>query len=574
MALAAIWTQLLKVERVGRQDNFFALGGHSLLAVRATAASSRIGIEISITDLFTHPTIESLARKAISACAAADQAIPIRKDGTQPPLYFTHCGYGELLYIYALLPYLDANIPIYALPAPSPGKPQLQTVEGMASRMVQMINSVQPNGPYRIPGWSFGGMLAYEITMQLIGSDQEVGFLGMLDTYYPLGIGDFSRNTNLDTEENEQLLLLIQYLAYLEGKPISVHRLKSSMTTLDFPAFVQKCRHVLLMPEALRDYAPGANWELLARIRSFETAANRYVAQPLPVPVHFFTAREAVRPGLAGGWNAVVPRTLLRVFDIAGNHQSMLKSPNVESLGEMLSRQIRNAIGERPAIQSVEKRELPFITLHPGRGQTGEGLFCVPGAGATVISLFELAASLSTPWPIFGLQTRGVDGLAIPHTTVSAASQFYMRIMDEVFPKGRIHLLGHSFGGWVALDMAQRLLDAGREVASLSILDSESPDSSQSPVPESTGRTYLWRWLNLSRCLSGIQSTSLGKKLIQKAKSLKSNFCTSAWSKRVSCTAALIQRCHWLGAQFCCIKAHPLCTRQALPGPRTTGVRK
>ncbi|MBV9032963.1 MAG: alpha/beta fold hydrolase, partial [Acidobacteriaceae bacterium] len=106
-------------------------------------------------------------------------------------------------------------------------------------------------------------------------------------------------------------------------------------------------------------------------------------------------------------------------------------------------------------------------------------IFCVPGAGASVISFEELARALGREWPIYGLQPRGIDGRLIPHSTVSSAAESYVRAITQVQPEGPVHLLGHSFGGWVVFEMAQRLRAAGRTVVSLTIIDSEVPDGDQ-----------------------------------------------------------------------------------------------
>src|SRR6266498_4886049 len=73
------------------------------------------------------------------------------------------------------------------LPAIGAGEAQLHTIEGMAERFIRMMHAVQPAGPYRIAGWSFGGMLAYEIATQLIARDEAVEFLGLLDTTFVAG---------------------------------------------------------------------------------------------------------------------------------------------------------------------------------------------------------------------------------------------------------------------------------------------------------------------------------------------------------------------------------------------------
>lgn len=103
-------------------------------------------------------------------------------------------------------------------------------------------------------------------------------------------------------------------------------------------------------------------------------------------------------------------------------------------------------------------------------------------------SFSELAASVDAPWPVYGFQPRGLAPDTVPHATVEAAAEWYLAELDRVHPVGPVHLLGHSFGGWIAFEMARRLLDAGRAVGSLTLLDSEPPDEAGSPLREYDGR--------------------------------------------------------------------------------------
>lgn len=103
-------------------------------------------------------------------------------------------------------------------------------------------------------------------------------------------------------------------------------------------------------------------------------------------------------------------------------------------------------------------------------------LFCVPGAGTSVTSFVELTGCVDPSWPVHGLQPRGMDGSAVPHTTVAAAGEDDPRAVNQACPEGPVYLLGHSLGGWVAFEMALRLREAGRPVASLTILGSDVPD--------------------------------------------------------------------------------------------------
>jgi hypothetical protein len=159
--LAAIWAETLRLDQVNRHDDFFRLGGHSLLTLRVVTLLQQRGI-ITVADIFANPTIASLAAKLKTRerLDSADIAIQINSGSADRPLFLSHCGNGELLYASALAPYIDRNIPLYGLPAVPADQAQPETIEEMATRMVRMIRSVQPAGPYRIAGWSGGGTIA------------------------------------------------------------------------------------------------------------------------------------------------------------------------------------------------------------------------------------------------------------------------------------------------------------------------------------------------------------------------------------------------------------------------------
>jgi arthrofactin-type cyclic lipopeptide synthetase C len=172
------------------------------------------------------------------------------------------------------------------------------------------------------------------------------------------------------------------------------------------------------------------------------------------------------------------------VIPVPGTHLSMMQPPNAAALGEALSRALGGAGEGAPPPSSGAGS--PLVTLQGGAAGAAP-LFCVPGAGSGVTSVVDLLMALDPSVPVHGLQPRGVDGEAPPHTTVQAAAEHYLRALHEACPAGPVHLLGHSFGGWVALEMALRLHAAGRPVASLTILDSEVPDDSDAVVREYGG---------------------------------------------------------------------------------------
>jgi thioesterase domain-containing protein len=102
-------------------------------------------------------------------------------------------------------------------------------------------------------------------------------------------------------------------------------------------------------------------------------------------------------------------------------------------------------------------------------------VFVVPGAGASVTSFMALAAVLRSEIPIHGLQPRGLDGEHVPHSSVEAAAISYLRAVKEAQPTGPYRFVGHSFGGWVAFEMALQMQQAGEIVEPIVVIDSDAP---------------------------------------------------------------------------------------------------
>ena len=180
--LAKMWIELLSVEKVGIQDNFFDLGGHSLLAIRLiNQIEKRLGKSLSLASLFQSPTVESLARnlQEVRKTEQHSSLVPFQMSGSKPPL-FLHGASFELSR------YLGKDQPIYGLePHGQDGRRAPDSVEEMASDCLRQIRSIQPEGPYFIGGFSFGGLVAFEMAQQLLREGQEVRRLILIDPTAP-----------------------------------------------------------------------------------------------------------------------------------------------------------------------------------------------------------------------------------------------------------------------------------------------------------------------------------------------------------------------------------------------------
>ncbi|WP_425296241.1 amino acid adenylation domain-containing protein [Nocardia asiatica] len=192
-AVAAAFAAVLGAERFGMDDNFFEHGGNSLLAAKLTLRlSSGLGTRIPVMRVFTAPTpaelVADLARRASGAVeteAAFDMLLPLRPGGSAAPLFCVHPVSGISWSYAGLAAYLDPDRPIYGLQTPVLAGDEVLpgSIEEWARRYVALIRSKQPTGPYHLLGWSFGGVIAHEMAVQLRRAGEEVGTLAVMDSY-------------------------------------------------------------------------------------------------------------------------------------------------------------------------------------------------------------------------------------------------------------------------------------------------------------------------------------------------------------------------------------------------------
>ncbi|MFI5916405.1 alpha/beta fold hydrolase, partial [Dactylosporangium sp. NPDC051541] len=173
--LAEIWADVLGVDRVGVHDNFFELGGHSLLAIQVVARLRAVGREISVGDLFDHPTVDGLA-PLIGARAEAwrtRSAVEIRRGTGGATIFFVHSGTGNVTDYSALAAHLGDEHRVLGLQARGlvDEEAPLTTVEEMARAYLEEVRHIQPEGPYLFAGWSMGGYVALEMARQAGGAD-------------------------------------------------------------------------------------------------------------------------------------------------------------------------------------------------------------------------------------------------------------------------------------------------------------------------------------------------------------------------------------------------------------------
>ncbi|WP_434702311.1 amino acid adenylation domain-containing protein [Pseudomonas sp. Z1-12] len=333
--LAAIWQELLEVEIIGRHDDFFALGGHSLLVVRMTARlRALLGIEVPVNVIFQHPTLIQLAGQIAQPDRPAVIALQPGTAG-QTPLFCLHQPAGGVHHYLPMVAGLSQEIPVYGIALPESLRDQ--DLVALANAYVPQIRQIQAQGPYRLGGWSMGGLLALELARQLEALGQTVEWLGLFDSTFHAEDETLAWDALYATVQQELSSDSRERLATLA--PESLIQLRTATAKLDR---VAQLRFTLLQWTPANGLSLNAPLAYVEQVLDVMADARRWVngysVPSVQATLHLWWAEQTLveRPALPAQWDAISQRTCHH--QVAADHDTILGQPAFhEQLNESLA---------------------------------------------------------------------------------------------------------------------------------------------------------------------------------------------------------------------------------------------
>ena len=178
-----------------------------------------------------------------------------------------------------------------------------------------------------------------------------------------------------------------------------------------------------------------------------------------------------------GGHSLLAVRLFAQLEDRLGVFlplATLFEVSTIEGLGALIRRGTRPASGRS------------LVAIQPTGSRPP--LFVIPGVSGSVLGYHTLARLLGPDQPIYGLQSRGLDGTVAPLTQIEDIAASYITEIRDVRPDGPYHLVGLCMGGVVAYEMAQQLHAAGQEVALLGLIETWPPETASSVGPQRAAR--------------------------------------------------------------------------------------
>jgi len=369
--ITAIWQDMFQIDKVGIHDDFFDLGGDSVMALKLLSALEiAFNVALPLSEVINSPTAAEQANAIIEFTDVpmdqrrASPAISLQGKGSKPPFFCVHPAGGIIHCYIEMSRFMGKDQPFYAFQHPgidAKSGPYV-TYPKMAEFYVEAMLEIQPEGPYFIGGWSFGGTVAFEMAQQLLALGKEVGMLVLFDSPGPSSL--YKLKERPEFEFAGMLAFLSQALGTMFGAdiqvPVDEMRKISPENQLDY--ILERA------VEVSGDSELGTAKESLERIVDiFEVCdkGERYY-EPVSYPgnIYMYRVQDLADYEFTGykdhpqlesatfGWDELCDGEVIVRF-VPGTHISMIFPPNVHVLTE----KFQTDLNERINLMDTEHKE-------------------------------------------------------------------------------------------------------------------------------------------------------------------------------------------------------------------------
>lgn len=361
--LAALWQELLTVDRLGVEDDYFALGGTSLTAAQLFAdIAHRFGVKLPLTTILDYPTVRALARRIESTNPAQSDVLIELKPGGPRSLFLIHDGDGETLLYRNLARRLPPELSVYGIePRRLSRVPLAHTrIEDMARFYIEEMRRKQPKGPYMLGGLCAGGVIAYEMASQLKHAGESVKLVALFDAAKPGArkrTGQISKQRVRRLEavfagiRGEHGILMPRLYASIKEAGVKLKNAMAWEVSSRAQRLTTRLRFRLLHGLLARGRQWPSSLPQLSVRDIYDSAEARYVPKALSDAgvvllraqsgLDFDQPYREVYADDTFDWITVAKD--LTVIDVKGGHSSMLQEPFVESLAKALIPRLMNS---------------------------------------------------------------------------------------------------------------------------------------------------------------------------------------------------------------------------------------
>ena len=351
-----IWEETLGIGGIGLHDNFFDLGGDSMRAVLLAGRLRRAGVlDVPAATLLAAPTVAGVLAAADeqdgkmpeTAPTALGPLLPLRAEGTATPLFCVHPGAGVSWRYTGLLPHLGGEQPVYGIQAAGLDgtRPPAPDAAAMVAHYLDLVRQVQPHGPYRLLGWSYGGFVAHAMACALQRDGERVELLAMLDAPQPHGTAH-----DPDAAERQVAALLSRVAGLAAGPGTAPAEVDTVLDRIDARVTADPSSVPVTRAEAAA---------IAAVMRNNLRIAPQFAPGVYHGDVLFFSADEeqptgfpadlAVLPGKADSWRPYVDGTL-HDHHVPCGHYEMTEPEPIARIGEAVAKALRGHGDDRAAV--------------------------------------------------------------------------------------------------------------------------------------------------------------------------------------------------------------------------------